>query len=580
LQRVLSILFGAGFTVAVAWAAGSLLVRRLRLELDPLETVLFSFLSGAACLSVAVFALCLFHAATPTVFLIAGAAAIAVAAWRPARAGKWLPAIPRPGLALLLLTLPPFFVAYGIIALAPEVSPDGSGYHLGNVVRLLAAHGFAWDYHSMYTAFPQGLEMLFLVAFAFGAHSSAALVHLAFFVSLPLLILCYGRRFNLIPASVFAAIMVFASPVFGLTGASAYNDTALVTCSFAVFYLLNLFDESLSPNILILCGLLVGYCVGIKYTGAVAGVFAVTWLVVRRRKAPWFPFFASMAACSLPWLLRNWLWLGNPFAPLLNRWFPNPFFSLSFERSYLADIGRFEGLHYWWDFPLDIAIYGARIPGFLGPVFLLAPLALLALRYRQGRRLLIAAGVFSLPFFFNAATRFLMPGMPFLALALGLALQNSTGVIPLLAAAQAVLCWPACTGLYAANWSWRIREIPVRAAFRLEPESDFLRRRLPDYNLLPAIEMAVPSTARIFSFSTRPEAYLGRTILVGYESTEGQQLQDSLLHRDVGELKHRDVGFLLINDSDSIAADLNHNSKDWHVTALAKSHETILYRID
>ena len=80
--------------------------------------------------------------------------------------------------------------------------------------------------------------MLFLVAFPFGGHSAAALVHLAFFLCLPLLLLCFGRRFDLVPAASFAAILVFVSPVFGLTGSSAYNDAALVTLTFAVFYTL------------------------------------------------------------------------------------------------------------------------------------------------------------------------------------------------------------------------------------------------------------------------------------------------------------------------------------------------------
>jgi hypothetical protein len=580
LQRVLSILFGAGFTVAVAWAIGALLLRRLRLALDPLETALFAFLSGAACLSVFVFGLCLIHQARAGVFLVAGTAAIVGAAWRPPEAGKSLPAISKPWLVLLLLTLTPFLFTYGITALAPEVSPDGSGYHLGNVVRLWQARGFVWDYHSIYTAFPQGLEMLFLVAFTFGEHSAAALVHLAFFVSLPLLILSYGRRFNAIPASVFAAVIVFVSPVLGLTGSSAYNDAALVTCSFAVFYCLQLFDELNTFNILILCGLFVSFSFAVKYTGALSAAFAVTCLLLQRRKVPWFRFTLPAAACAAPWLLRNWIWLGNPLAPLFNRWFPNVFFSHSSEQAYLSDLRQVEGLGHWWQFPLDITLYGAHIPGFLGPVFLLAPFALLALRHRQGRRLLAAAAVFSLPIFFNVATRFLMPGMPFLALALGIAMQNSPGVLPLLASAQALLCWPAITPLYAADWSWRIREIPVRAAFRVEPESHFLRRRLPDYNFKPIIDMAVPSSTKIFSFATRPEAYLGRTILVGYESVEGRQIQEALLRdRDTAELSRHNVGFLLINDSDAICADIKQNSMKWHVTPLAQSNGTTLYRV-
>jgi hypothetical protein len=580
LQRVLEILFGAGFTVAAASAAGALLLRRLRLELDPLETILFSFLSGAACLSVALFLLCLVHQARPAVFLAGGATLIGcVAKWSP-RTGKKLPAIGTRWVVLLLLTLTPFFLVYFTNALAPEVSPDGSGYHLGNVVRFFEAHGFAQNYHSIYSAFPQGMEVLFLFAFSFGRHSAAALVHLAFFAALPLLIVSYGRRFHLIPASVFAAILVFASPVFGLTGSSAYNDAALVTLSFAVFYCLQVLTDINNRNILIILGLAVGYCCAIKYTGALAGAFAVTWLLLLRRPLPWLQFLVPAALPIAPWLLRNWFWLGNPLAPFFNRWFPNPFFSLSSETAYLADLGHFEGLHHWWQFPLDITLYGARIPGFLGPVFLLAPLAILALPYRHGRRLLAAAAIFSLPIFFNAATRFLLPGMPFLALALGLALQNSPGILPLLAVAQALFCWPGVTPLYAADWSWRIREIPVRAALRLEPESDFLLRRLPDYALKPAIDAAVPSSARIFSFSTRPEAYLGRTIVVGYESAEGNQLQDSLLRHNVGDLKSRNVGFLLVNDSDPVTNDLKQNSTIWGVTALAESHGTTLYLID
>ena len=581
MQRVLSILFGAGFTITAAWGAGAILLRRMRLELDPLETVVFSFLSGAACLSTAVFALCLIHQARPVVFLVVGAALIAGAVFRGPKAGKRLPRIPRLWTALLIPTLTPFLIMYCIIALAPEVSPDGSGYHLGNVLRMLDAGGFVWDYHSMYSAFPQGVEMLFLVAFAFGAHSAAALVHLAFFLCLPLLIVCYGRRYNMIPASVFAATLVFTSPVFGLTASSAYNDAAVVTCSFAVFYCLNLLDDVLHNKVLILCGIFTGYCFAVKYTGGVAAIFVVTWLLFRHRRVPWLAFTGSAAVCGGPWLLRNWVWLGNPVAPLLNRWFLNPYFSASFEKSYLADISHFEGLRHWWEFPLDLTLYGAHIPGFLGPVFLLAPFALLALRNSQGRRLLAAAAIFSLPIFFNAATRFLMPGMPFLALALGIALQNSSGVLPLLAVAQAILCWPTVTPLYTADWSWRIREIPVRAAFRLEPEADFLRRRLPDYNLKPVIDQAVPVGAKIFSFSTRPEAYLGRTILVGYESAEGNRIQDALLQgRGALELKRQKVGFVLVNDSDPIATEFKQNPTKLDVTALAESHGTILYRVD
>ena len=102
-----------------------------------------------------------------------------------------------------------FFILYFFNALAPEISPDGSGYHLANdVPRFWRQHGFVWDYHSIYAYFPQGMEMLFLVAFVFGHFSAAALVHLAFLLSLPLLIACYGRRYGFPRAGLFATILV------------------------------------------------------------------------------------------------------------------------------------------------------------------------------------------------------------------------------------------------------------------------------------------------------------------------------------------------------------------------------------
>ncbi len=48
---------------------------------------------------------------------------------------------------------------------------------------------------------------------------------------------------------------------------------------------------------------------------------------------------------------------------------------------------------------------GGLVTSMFGPVFLLAPFALLGLRQSQGRRLLLAALVFALPAYFNIDAR-------------------------------------------------------------------------------------------------------------------------------------------------------------------------------
>src|SRR5450759_1811297 len=101
---------------------------------------------------------------------------------------------------------------------------------------------------------------------SFGRHSAAALVHFAWFCTLPLLMVCWGRRFGFAKAGMFAAILIFASPVIGKDGISAYNDLAVATLIYAVFYLLQVWDESKSSNLLIMIGLLAGAAYGVKYT--------------------------------------------------------------------------------------------------------------------------------------------------------------------------------------------------------------------------------------------------------------------------------------------------------------------------
>jgi hypothetical protein len=549
LPRVLPILFGAGFTVAVCLAAGLLLIRALKIQFDRAEQILFGFVAGAACVSTVLCGLCAAHLVGRGILLAGGLAAIAAGAWWRPRSAVCRKALPK-SKWLYFAILGALFLLYFFTALAPEVSPDGSGYHLGNVRRIAENGGFVWDYHSIYSAFPQGLEMLFLVAYLFGGMPAAAMVHLAFLCALTGLLVSYGRRFGCAHAGLFAAVLVFGSPVVGLVGSSAYNDVALATCIYAVFYSCEANSEGSSNRYLILIGLLAGYCFAIKYTGWIALPYAMwrTWRVL-----------PSAAVVIGPWILRNWLWIGNPVAPFLNKWFPNWLYTADLESAYLADLRHVEGFHHWWEVPLDLTIYGAKLPGFLGPVFLLAPLALLALRYEIGRKLLLTCLIFALPCAFNPGARFLIPGVPFLAMAMAIAMQNSPGALPLLAVFHGALALPRVMPLYCADYAWRLREWPVQVA-----EEPYIRRYVPEYWLKEVVERNVPKGQKIFSLFTLPEAYIDWPIVVGYESAEGMAIERGADPRRYG------IHFLVLKES-------------WNnlkLTLIEQRNGTTLYRID
>src|SRR5205807_7772107 len=138
------------------------------------------------------------------------------------------------------------------------------------------------DYHSLYSYLSQGAEMLFLVAFSLERHSGASLVHFAFLCTLPLLMVCYGRRFGYPKAGLFAAILVYAAPVVAKDGVSAYTDVAVATLIFAVFYLLQVWDEGNDINVLIILGLITGFCYAVKYTAFLVFPFAAIRILWQR----------------------------------------------------------------------------------------------------------------------------------------------------------------------------------------------------------------------------------------------------------------------------------------------------------
>jgi hypothetical protein len=534
MRETFYILFGAAFTIAVSTALGSLLLARLRIALYRTEAALIAFVAGAGCLSFVTALLCTVHLARKGVFQWLGAGVIALAVWtaRKAPRRRELPAVPLTWWAGFFAVFAIFGIYYFINALAPEVSPDGSGYHLGNVARMTRSHGFVWDYHDMYAYLSQGTEMLFLVAFAFGRHSAAALVHFAFLCTLPLMMVCWGRRFGYWKAGFFAAVVVFVSPVIAKDGVSAYNDLAVVTILYAVFYLLQVWDDSSDDNLLVLIGLLAGAAYATKYTAFLAFPFALGCVLWWKRGAWRWSQVARLAVPAAllvaPWVIRNWLWLGNPVAPFFNSWFPNPYYHAGMERIYAEILRHYVGLKHSWQIPLELTLRGGITDGLFGPVFLLFPLTLFALRLKVGRRLLLAAVVFGLPAFLNVGSRFVISSAPFVALAIGITMAEIPGALPLLGLFQCLLCWPTAVSTYCTPWAWRIGSFPYEAAFRREPEQHFLEEHLSEYGLKAPVELDVPPGEKVFTFSGRPHAYFDREFVVSYQSTLGNLAQDIL----------------------------------------------------
>lgn len=536
MRAVFQILFGAALALGSAVALGLLLLYALRIRLRRMEHELVAFLTGSALLSLLVFLMGMVHLLRRGVIQVAGIAIIAagVWAWRRNRPAGAFEPLPRAWRYLFWGGYAIYGVLYFFNALAPEVSPDGSSYHLEFVGEYLRQHALVPIPTNMYASLSQGLEMLFVFAFAVGRHSAAALVHCGFLLALPLSILCFGRRFGHPKAGAFAALLAYACPLMGIDGISAYNDVALAATAFGLFYLLELWDREGDSRLLPLAGLLAGFCYALKYTGALAIPYAVGFVAWRlfRAKRPWFKAAAvvgAVAAVSVfPWMLKNWVWMGNPLAPFYNAWFPNPNFHIMFENQYREGFRHLrDGSSRWWGL-VDVTAIGQLSEGLIGPVFLLTPLALLSLRSRLGRSALAMALVFLPAYLSNYGGRFLLPLLPFVSLALGLALSAPRGVLQVVLALHLIASWPRVLEIYATRVPWRLRSVPFGAALRIRPEEDFLTSRMPDYLAARMLDDFTPKDAKIFMTDGVPQSYTTRKVIVGYTSGFGRTLIEIL----------------------------------------------------
>lgn len=520
---MLSVLFGAGITLVAAWSAGQVLTARLRLGLTREERPLYALVLGAAGLSMALFALAA-AGLVSDVTLLGLAVVLGGAAWRWGRMeaeGEAVAELPRLWRRLFTGVWGVFGVIVLLHALAPEMSPDGSSYHLGVVARFYRAHGFTPVPHLMYGQMAQGFDILYLMAFAFGRHSAAAVVHGGFLLALPWLALRIGQRAGHAAAGAAAGLLAMLSPVVQIDGASAYNDVALAAVLLAAFGL-----SLRKPVPVVALGLLCGYAFTIKYTAGVA----LAWGGLAVALANWrgLAAYAGGAAVVMgPWLGRNWLSYGNPVAPFFTRWFPNPFMHESFEQNYREWMRWYDGLERVSQIPWALTVDGTVLGGLLGPVFLLAPLAVAGMRHALGRRALAAAVVFALPYAANVGTRFLIPALPLVALAMALALP--VRVLPAVVVVHAALSLPWVVNRYAGPHAWRISELYPKVAARLEEPKEFMAREWPPYRRAALIERATGEGAVVLVSTPVPESYTSRETRVLHLSAQGERLADVLL---------------------------------------------------
>jgi hypothetical protein len=469
---------------------------------------------------------------------------------------------------VLILTLVVLSLA---LALAPPVKTDALVYHLAIPKAYFENHGLINLPNNLYSFFPMLFDMVFLFAMTFGVESLPALCGLGMTFLLLSGLTIYFRQY-LSPRLIwFVPVLFFSTPTFFEISASAYIDVALASFIFFTFYAWDRWRETRLPFWFLYMALAAGAACSTKLTGLI--VLPLTFLAIlvvgrRDNNLPQLTKYLLVVSGIIflflaPWWIRNYLYSGNPFMPLLMpifggegriNWDPNRAAMFDF---YVKQFGMGRGLLDLLLLPYNLTFHAQphslRFDGQIGMAFfMLIPAILAALWKPRSVRLIFLTLFFSVLilfwFVYFQYVRFLAPAFAALTLISVAGLEKLTnpnsavrglprGLAQLMLGIAAVA---VSFNLYLIWDLWK-HKAPGKYLSGEETRDQYLTRNIPRYPMYQAMNRLSPDSKVLLVYmrnlgylAERPfhsdsifEAHTLQTILARDASLEGirRQLQ-------------------------------------------------------
>ncbi len=234
----------------------------------------------------------------------------------------------------------PIFFSLALVLWASFIPPhqyDALVYHLPLAQAYAQAHGLVRLPWLLYMHFPQNGEMLFTLALILKSDILAQM-----FMGLALLLSAWwifeiGRLEMPLEAVMLAILLLVTQTSVMLLSATTYVEPLVMLWTTAAVMSFLRWEEirSASPDSrewLILSALFTGLGLGTKYYAGITAALLGAWLwgrfifnaSNRKRLAKDAALFSTLVTIVFaPWMIKNWLWAGNPLFPFFNHFFPH-----------------------------------------------------------------------------------------------------------------------------------------------------------------------------------------------------------------------------------------------------------------
>jgi len=228
-------------------------------------------------------------------------------------------------------------VSIVILSCVPPVAKDELVHHLA-VPKLYLKHSALYEIPFMeFSYYPMNLQLLYLIPLYFGNDIVPKLIHFSFALLTAYLIFLYLQRRLGSPYALLGALFFLSIPIIVKLSITAYIDLGVIFFSFAsLFFFLRWIESGFYVRFLVYSAIMCGLGLGTKYNALIT-FFLLTLFVpffhsryAKDNKAGAVRslrygalFFAIAVLFFAPWMIRNYIWTGNPLYPIYDGLF-NP----------------------------------------------------------------------------------------------------------------------------------------------------------------------------------------------------------------------------------------------------------------
>ena len=234
----------------------------------------------------------------------------------------------------LIIFLLALISSIAILSYVPPVSRDALIHHLA-IPKLYLKHGGIYEIpRAIFSYYPMNLDLLYVIPLYFGNDIIPKYIHFTFALLTAWLVFSYLRKRIDVYYGLLGALFFLSIPIIVKLSITAYVDLGLVFFSFAaLFYFLKWIENRFRLRYLIISAISCGLALGTKYNGLI--VFFLLTLFVpfiysrfsREQGVPAYKgighsavFFMLAFLIFSPWMIRNYIWTGNPVYPLYQTW--------------------------------------------------------------------------------------------------------------------------------------------------------------------------------------------------------------------------------------------------------------------